>query len=246
MNDQIADNFSRPPATEHPAQPTEISLPLTGSTRIVARLNGDAENPRHNEGWSSIDIYAEHPNGWSELLCCAEISSLACEGKGFNRFRVMSFQPDKEEPSVILEPLEHRSIWLILEEGTYDIDVWNEDSDERDHTMGENHIPFLDEVTKKMESIIAENPQIVWTIRNPRASAYSCKLLTCVCCGVQILEHSANEERGAILECAECCNHFCTQCFVDHLGTQAYRDMVNSEEATHDNNFLCPRCYSAV
>lgn len=149
---------------DNTSTPTEISFTLPGGTRIVAKLCGDAEDPNQNVGWASIDICAQFPTGGYETLCCAYFTTpndkSADNPDDYNRLRVM-LMPD-DYPATTMEPLEHRSIWLTHDEGTYDINVWNEDTEGRD-PLEESYIPTLDEAAKRMEEIIQAHPEILWT-----------------------------------------------------------------------------------
>ncbi len=155
-------------ATERTTEdPASISFPLSGGTRIVAQLCGDAECPGMEAGWSSIDIVAEYPNGGCENLCCVDVSlpyiiTHGAESTGYNRLRVMAFLPGEEDPAVTLEPLSHRSIWPSFADGTYTINVRDEDRNVV-VPIEESNFQTLEQVSRKIQEIFNESPHIVWT-----------------------------------------------------------------------------------
>jgi len=149
---------------EMPVTRNKISFMMPNGVRIVAELSGYAMGS--DDPWASIDLYAEFSNGRIQTLCVADFETKEGNLQGWDRFRVMLYKQNEDDPSVVFTPMPHRSIWLSLDEGSYDINVWDEDSDTRDEPMEIGHIATLMEAEWKMEDLIVNNPQIIWTKRD--------------------------------------------------------------------------------
>lgn len=143
------------------------SFTLPNGVRIYAELNGSAGGNDECD-WSSIDICAEFPDKHIEVLCCADFE-IKSEENPRERLRVMAFTPEKEHPAYVQEyPFRSYSVWIQheSEDGTYDINVWDEDHDERDQCMEISRIPSVREAEEKIQAIIAAHPDIRWERRD--------------------------------------------------------------------------------
>lgn len=154
------------PDLDQQCQAKSISFELPNGVRIKAELCGDADTPQTDEtGYSSIDVYAEFPSGHREYLCCADFEPKDTNPRGYDWLRVMTYKPGDDHPDTVSTPLPHRSIWLSLDEGTYDVNVWDEDLDERDEFFEVGHIPTLEEAERMMNQIM-QCHSFIWTKRD--------------------------------------------------------------------------------
>lgn len=154
------------PDREPQHQARSISFELSNRVRITAELFGDADTTQTDKcGWSSIDVFAEFPSGHRENLCCVDFEMKDENPRGFDQLRVMTFTPDGEDPNTISTPLPHRSIWISLDEDTYDVNVWDEDANMRDDFYEVGHIPSLAEAERVMNQLIQDH-SFIWTRRS--------------------------------------------------------------------------------
>lgn len=65
------------------------------------------------------------------------------------------------------------SIWIVYEEqddGTFDVNVWDEIENERDETMEESRFGTLEAAEKALNRIVKENPEITFVrLRNEKS-----------------------------------------------------------------------------
>ena len=140
----------------------EISYSLPNGLRVVADMHGDATGV--GNGWACMDISIHFPNGHVEALCSVDYEAQMPEFRDFNRLRVLTFKPGGDDPDTITMPLPHRSIWISLDEGTYDVNVWDEDANDRDDFFEVGHIASQEEAERIMRGIISDH-SFIWTVR---------------------------------------------------------------------------------
>ena len=61
----------------------------------------------------------------------------------------------------------------------------------------------------------------------------------CKDCGTVIDWDSADDQKGIIWGCDECCEYFCEKCFEEKHGLEAAQNMWREDEEP----ILCPDCY---
>jgi len=152
----------------------EFSFMLPNGAKILATLDGNADSslPKDTElDWSGIGIYIVYPDGQQEPLCAVDFEK---KGKWFPRTVLSTtvYSADKEDYVFKQEhPYQRMSIWLTYDDDTdggghggssYDINIWDEDTNERYEPWEVGHIPEEFAALQKLEEIIAEHPEIYW------------------------------------------------------------------------------------
>jgi len=66
-------------------------------------------------------------------------------------------------------------------------------------------------------------------------------IYTCAYCKTDISWEGADDRNGNIWGCDKCGIDFCTKCFIDSEGSEAFQHMMNSM-----NDTLCPECFNAM
>lgn len=64
---------------------------------------------------------------------------------------------------------------------------------------------------------------------------------TCDLCGVEMKWDESDEINGEMWGCEKCGDTFCSKCFIDKYGREAYMSMMQG----HDKIY-CPNCFQKI
>lgn len=155
------------PDKEPQCHPTSIGYELPNGAKIRCTLEGDPEQFTFTkQGWTSLDIAIEYANGEAMVLCCVDYEHPSVSRFG-DRLRVLAYHEDQDDYVYEhIHPYRRYSIWITYDEGTYDVNVWDDDANERDDAMEICRLETLSEAESKMEALIRAHPSIAWTRRD--------------------------------------------------------------------------------
>jgi len=151
-----------PPTEKTKCALRRLSFIAPNGLRIVVKQQGELSETDHS--WEGLDISVHFPSGHKEALCSVDYESVSKGVLEHNRLRVLTYRSGGVDPDAIIMPISHRSIWISRDEGTYYVNVWDEDVNERDGSLEIGNIASPEDAECQMNEIISGH-DFIWTIR---------------------------------------------------------------------------------